>query len=92
MQELLPSLITGGVVASVLGTALALVRIALGAERRRADDWRDAAKTATAANALMSSNVDKLVDSVEKLATTQREMMVLLQQNIAARRSRGGAS
>ena len=35
-------LVQGGVVAAIMASALALVRIAVAAERRRADDWREA--------------------------------------------------
>ena len=71
--------ILAGLVATVLTAMLALVRIAIRAERGRADDWREAAKTTTAANSVLSTNVEKLIGSVEHLATSQREMLVLLQ-------------
>jgi len=80
------SLITAGALSTTFGGMIALVRIALGAERRRADDWRTAAQTSTAANAILGSHVEKLISSVEQLATSQREMMALLQTVAAERR------
>lgn len=79
MTALAALLIQAGVVGTILTGMLALVRIAIGAERRRADDWREAAKTTSAANTVLSANVEKLIGSVEHLATSQREMLVLLQ-------------
>lgn len=86
-MDILASLITAGVVTAVLTAMLALVRIALGAERRRADDWREAAKTSSAANAVLSTNLDKLITSHEQLVISQRDMMALLQTIAADRRS-----
>lgn len=86
-MDLLASLIQAGVVGTILAGMLALVRIALGAERRRADDWRTAAQTTAATNAVLSANIDKLISSVEQLATSQREMMALLQTVATDRRS-----
>lgn len=85
-MDILPSLITAGALSTTLGGMIALVRIALGAERRRADDWRTAAQTSAAANAILGSHVEKLISSVEQLATSQREMMALLQSVAAERR------
>jgi len=79
MTNLVALLIQAGVVGTILTGMLALVRIAIGAERRRADDWREAAKTTSAANTVLSANVEKLIGSVEHLATSQREMLLLLQ-------------
>ena len=66
---------------------IALVRIALAAERHRADDWRTAAQTTAAANAVQAVNLDKLITSIEQLATSQRDMMALLQKMAADRGS-----
>ena len=85
-MDLLASIITAGVVGTLLTFMLALVRIALAAERRRADDWRTAAQTSSAANALLATNVDKLVVTVDKMATTQDRMMVLLEAEASDRR------
>lgn len=85
-MDIIPTLITAGVIGTIMTGMIALVRIALGAERRRADDWRTAAQTSAAANAVLSGNIDKLVTSVEQLATSQREMMALLQSVAAERR------
>jgi hypothetical protein len=84
--EIVASLITGGAIAALITAMVALVRIALGAERRRADDWRTAAQTSSAANAVLSANIDKLVTSVEQLAKSQRETMSLLQTLASDRR------
>lgn len=81
-MDALTSIITAGVMTAIITGMLALVRIALGAERRRADDWRMAAQTTSAANAVLSTNVDKLVTSVEQMATSQREMMTLLKTSM----------
>jgi len=72
-------LIQTGIVGAVLAVMLALVRIAVRSEQRRADDWRTAAQTSAAANAVMANNIERLITSVEQLATSQREMMSLLQ-------------
>lgn len=71
--ELAPWLAQGGVTAVILWAAITLVRIAVAAERRRADDWREAAQTGAEANAVMNANVQKLIASVEQLAASQRE-------------------
>lgn len=89
-MDLLPSLITAGVVGTILTGMLALVRIAVGSERRRADDWRTAAQTSSAANAVLGSQVEKLIGSVEQLATSQREIISLL-QTMATDRPRSAA-
>lgn len=79
-------MVAGGVVTAVLGSMLALVRIAVSTERGRANDWRDIAKTSSEANALLSANVEKLITSIEQMATSQREMMSLLQTVAGDRR------
>ena len=86
-MDAVASLLTAGAAGTILTAIIALVRIALGAERRRADDWRTAAQTSAAANVILSGNLDKLITSVEQLATSQREMMSLLQKMAADRRS-----
>lgn len=73
------ALIQGGTVTAVLGFMLALVRIAIGSERRRADDWRTAAQTTAAANDILTGHVEALVSSVAQSTALQREMMTLLQ-------------
>lgn len=78
-DSLAPWLAQGGVTAGILWAAIKLVNIAVTAERRRADDWREAAHTSQAANAVMSANVEKLIASVEQLATSQREILALVQ-------------
>lgn len=89
---LVATLIQAGVVTAVVGAMLALVRIAVGAERRRADDWRTAAQTTAAANEVLSSHlgglvssvqkltesVGRLIDSAEKQADFQQETLALL--------------
>lgn len=85
-MDTLTTLITAGALGTILTGMIALVRIALGAERRRADDWRTAAQTSAAANAILGGHVEKLIGSVEQLATSQREMMTLLQTVAAERR------
>lgn len=85
-MDLLQSLITAGVGAALVTGMITLVRMAVGAERRRADDWRTAAQTSAEANKIMLVNVEKLLNTVEQMANTQREMMGLLQK-VAADRS-----
>lgn len=85
---MLTNLITAGAGASILGFVIALVRIALSAERRRADDWRTAARTSAEANVVLTGHFDKLITSVEQLATSQREMMAVLQGMAAELRTR----
>jgi hypothetical protein len=76
-----------------------LVRIAVGAERRRADDWRaragewrETAETTAEANALMASNVKTLTTSVELLAASQREANATLDKMIMLLNDRRGAA
>ena len=85
-MDILTSLITAGALGTIIAGIITLVRIAIGAERRRADDWRTAAQTSAAANAILNSHMEKLIGSVEQLATSQREMMALLQAMAADRR------
>ena len=85
-MDILSSLITAGAIGTVLTGLIALVRIAIGAERRRADDWRTAAQTSAAANAVLTGHVETLIGSVNQLATAQREMMALLQTMAADHR------
>lgn len=77
--------VVGTVVTGLATGMIALVRIALSAERRRADDWRTAAQTSSAANAVMSANIEKLITSVEHLASSQRDTTALLQKVAADR-------
>ena len=86
-MDFLASLITAGIVGTILTAMLALVRIALGAERRRADDWRTAAQTSAAANEILTANMDKLIGSHQELVVSQRDMMALLRTIAADRRS-----
>lgn len=85
-QDLAPWLAQGGIIGAILWAAIALVRIALGAERRRADDWREAAKTSASAAAVMSGHVERLVSAVEQLTAAQRECLSILQGLAAAER------
>ena len=85
-MDILTSLITAGAFGTIIAGVITLVRIAIGAERRRADDWRTAAQTSAAANAILIGGQEKLIASVEHLAITQREMMALLQKVAAAER------
>jgi len=89
--NILASFVTAGAFGTILAGIIALVRIALSAEQRRADDWRTAAQTSAAANAILGGQVERLIASVEHLATTQREMMALLQK-MAAATDRGNAA
>lgn len=85
-ESLAPWIAQGGVTGVVLWAAITLVRIAVAAERRRADDWHEAAQTREAANLVMSANVEKLITSVEQLATSQREILALVQSLATDRR------
>lgn len=80
-------LVQAGVVSAILGTMLALVRIAIGAERRRADDWRTAYQTQVKVNEVMSGNVEGLVTSTTQLTAAQQETLALLRTMAAERRS-----
>lgn len=97
--DLAPLLAQGGITAGVLWAAVALVRIAVGAERRRADDWRtragewrETAETTAEANALMTSNVKTLTASVELLAASQRETNATLDKMVTLLNDRRGAA
>lgn len=67
-----------GGVGAILATFLALVRIAVGTERRRADDWRETARTTTAANEVLAANDQQLISAIGELAASQREVLSLL--------------
>lgn len=82
--------VTAGVLATFIGAVITLVRMTVAAERRRADDWRTAAQTSSEANRVLSANIDKLIGSVEQLATSQREVVSLL-QTLTDRDHRGAA-
>lgn len=86
-MDLVALLIQAGALTTVVGAMLALVRIAIGAERRRADDWRTAAQTSATANAVLTGHVEKLIASVEQLATSQRETLMLLRSMAPGTRS-----
>ena len=79
-MDFVQALITAGVVGTIVTGMVTLVRMAVSAERRRADDWRTAAQTSAEANRVMSGNLEKLLNTVEQMANTQREMMGLLQK------------
>lgn len=74
------SLITAGVATAIIGGMITLVRMAVSGDRRRADDWREAAQTQAEANKVLSTNLDKLINTVEQMANSQRDMMGLLQR------------
>jgi hypothetical protein len=71
---------------AILGTFVTLVKIAIGTERRRADDWRETARTGAEANAVLSTNLEKLINSVDQLSQSQRETLTLLHTMAADRR------
>lgn len=77
---MLNTLVTGGVIASLVGAMITLVRMAVSAERRRADDWRTAATTSAEANKVLSGNLEKLINTVDQMANAQHEMMQLLRK------------
>jgi membrane glycosyltransferase len=74
----------GATITAVMGAMLALVRIAIAAERRRADDWRETARTRGEANAVLSANNEKLIGSIEQVSLSNREIMATLQQVLVA--------
>lgn len=92
-MDLLQSLITAGVASAVIGAVVALVRMAVGGDRRRADDWKEAAQAHEKANEILSGNLEKLINTVEQMANSQREAtrvqleMMVLVQKVAANRS-----
>jgi hypothetical protein len=61
------------------GGVVALVKIAVGSESRRANDWREIAKTSAAAAEVNGGHVRELVGAVNQLATAQRECLAILQ-------------
>lgn len=87
-MDTVTSLITAGALGTIIAGIITLVRIAISAERRRADDWRLAARTSAEANTVLTGHFDKLITSVEQLAVSQREMMTLLQTMTADLRRR----
>lgn len=82
-------LISSGALAALLGAMLALVRIAIAAERRRADDWRETARTRGEANAVLSANNEKLIGSIEQVSASNREIMATLQRVLATLEATG---
>ncbi len=89
-MDAVSGILTASFAGSLVTGIVVLVRIAIGAERRRADDWRTAAQTQSAANEVHSANIAKLIGSVEQLAASQREVLALLQAQSAGKR-RGAA-
>ncbi len=85
-MDAVSGILTATFTGSLITGIVVLVRIAIGAERRRADDWRTAAQTQSAANEVHSANIAKLIGSVEQLAASQREVLALLQAQSAKRR------
>lgn len=86
MWDSLAPWLAGGGIPAILWFVVKLVSIAVGAERRRADDWHEASKTREAANLVMAANNEKLIASVEQLATSQREILALVQSLATERR------
>lgn len=82
LASVLTALGAGGVITAMV----TLVRLAIGAERRRADDWRTAAQNTTAANTVLTANIDKLITSVEQLAKSQQQVLSMLQAMSTERR------
>lgn len=91
-MDLLQTLVSAGVATALIGAMVTLVRMAVGGDRRRADDWKEAAQTQERANEILSSNFEKLINTVEQMANSQREStrvqleMMSLLQKIAAER------
>jgi hypothetical protein len=84
-----------GTIAAIVGASLgggggivALVRIAVGSETRRANDWREIARTATEAATRNGEHVRELVTAVNQLAAAQRESLAILQAIQAERLGR----
>lgn len=74
----------------LLGTGgfVTLVRIAVGSESKRADDWRKIAETSTAAATTNGEHVRELVGAVNQLSAAQRECLAILQTMQAERLGR----
>lgn len=68
------------VVTAVFGAGgiVTLVKIAVGSETRRANDWRSIAETATAAAERNGEHVRDLLAAVNQLAAAQREQLAIL--------------
>lgn len=70
--------------AAVVTGVVALVRIAVSEATRRADDWREIARTAQAAAVISNDQVKSLVTAVGALTVAQQDSLVLIRSNAAA--------
>lgn len=70
--------------AAIVGGVVALVRIAVGEAGRRADDWREIARTSQAAAVISNDQVKQLVNAVGALTVAQQDSLVLIRSNAAA--------
>ena len=86
-MDLVQSFGVGGVVVALLGAVVTLVKIAISAERRVSGYWREAFQTSNAANAVLTGHLDRIVSTVDQMATTQRETLALVQAMAAEKRS-----
>ena len=77
----------GGGVGIFLWFIVAMVKISVGAERRRADGWQETARIRETANDVMADNMQKLIASLGELATSQREILALVRSLATERRS-----
>lgn len=79
----MPNLVDSVTVGGVLAFILTLVRIAIGTERRRADDWRTSAAMTKAANDVLQGSVERLADSQREMAASTREMATSVRDLLA---------
>lgn len=68
----------------VVTGVVALVRIAVVEATRRADDWREIARTERETGSIRDGHVNRLVGAVEDLTAAQRESQVALRSVLTA--------
>lgn len=91
--------VIGGIATALITAVVALVKIAVGEARGRADDWRahagewrDVARMEQQTGEVRDGHVERLVGAVEALTQAQRESVAML-RSVAefVERSRGAA-
>lgn len=83
--------VVGGIATALITAVVALVKIAVGEARGRADDWRahagewrDVARTEQQTGEVRDRHVERLVGAVEALTAAQRESIDMVRKVLEA--------
>lgn len=79
--------LTAGGVGAFLATTIILMRIAITAERGRADDWRTVAQTQASVGKVQEEHIRKLILAVEQLTSVQQQTLEVVRRLDPAGRS-----